>query len=472
MPAFLVVVFFILFIPFSSARDLSSLNSSEDTINYVIINKIILVGNKKTKDRIILRELNFKEGDTLSVEKLNDVITKSRNRIFNTNLFITVDLTLAETNDQQRTLLITVKERWYTYPIPIFELADRNFNEWWQQRGRDPSRVNYGILFIQQNTRGRNETLRAKLQLGFTKKFELFYLVPYINKAQTIGLNFDISYIINKQIAFKTSEHKLTYFEGDDYIRDKFRTGISFSYRKKFYRTHLAGISYYNTKISDTVAHLNPNYFLDSQTTQQYFSLKYIFLNDLRDITYYPLNGSLLRFEAEKLGTGIFDDVNQVIFMAEYSSFKKLGKKIYLATSVKQKLSFPIRQPYFNIRALGYEKDYVSGYELYVIDGQNFSLAKVNLKWQLYSNSKNVQAVPVNQFETIPFAIYLKAHSDAGYVKANALSPENKRLSNKFLLGGGMGIDFVSYYDLVLRLEYSVNIEAEHGFFVHLRSAI
>lgn len=438
----------------------------------IVIQKILLIGNKKTKDRIILRELDFKEGDTLSALNLASIITKNRNRIFNTNLFITVDLILIDRSPGIKDLFIHLQERWYIYPIPIFELADRNFNEWWKERDRDPERINLGIFYTQRNMRGRNETLRAKAQLGFTKKFELFYIIPYLSKNQKAGLSFDISYIINKQIPYKTSQHKLIYFDGDRYIRNKFRTGLLLSYRNKFYQTHYGGITFNHHSISDTIAQLNPQYLLNGQTTQRYFSVRYAFIKDTRDISYYPLKGSYFKAEVEKLGLGFFNDINQLNLIGEYSIFRNISKKLYFAGGVRQKISFPYKQPYLNVRALGYDKDYVSGYELYVIDGQHFSLLKLNLKWQLYSTKKDVDAVPVDEFGTIPFAIYLRMYSDAGYVVDNSYNPENKNLSNKYLWGGGAGIDLVSYYDFVFRIEYSINRMKEHGFFLHFKSAI
>ena len=46
-------------------------------------------------------------------------------------------------------VMVDVKERWYIFPLPIFELADRNFNEWWKTR--DFSRTNYGLSVVQNN---------------------------------------------------------------------------------------------------------------------------------------------------------------------------------------------------------------------------------------------------------------------------------------------------------------------------------
>jgi hypothetical protein len=48
--------------------------------------------------------------------------------------------------------------------------------------------------------------------------------------------------------------------------------------------------------------------------------------------------------------------------------------------------------------------------------------------------------------------------------------PENTTLSNRYLFGGGIGLDIVTYYDLVIRLEYSMNDRAETGFFINVRA--
>jgi hypothetical protein len=45
-------------------------------------------------------------------------------------------------------------------------------------------------------------------------------------------------------------------------------------------------------------------------------------------------------------------------------------------------------------------------------------------------------------------------------------------LDNKFIFGTGIGIDFVTYYDKVLRLEYGVNDMGETGFFIHFVAPI
>jgi hypothetical protein len=53
----------------------------------IVIQKIDIQGNKKTKTNIILRELTFKLGDTISLAALGDVLKFNRARLLGHNAF-------------------------------------------------------------------------------------------------------------------------------------------------------------------------------------------------------------------------------------------------------------------------------------------------------------------------------------------------------------------------------------------------
>ena len=114
----------------------------------------------------------------------------------------------------------------------------------------------------------------------------------------------------------------------------------------------------------------------------------------------------------------------------------------------------------------------MSGYELYVVDGQSYGLVKTNLRWRLLSVNRTVKLVPVKKFRTIPLSVYFKIYSDAGYVRDNNYNPYNNFLSNRLLVGGGAGFDIVTYYDLVIRTEYSINQLGQTGLFLHLKAGL
>jgi hypothetical protein len=68
----------------------------------------------------------------------------------------------------------------------------------------------------------------------------------------------------------------------------------------------------------------------------------------------------------------------------------------------------------------------------------------------------------------VPFVFYAKAYADYGYAYNKAF-PDNS-LVNKNLYSGGFGIDVVTFYDLILRFDYSFNQLGQNGLFLHIRN--
>jgi hypothetical protein len=48
----------------------------------------------------------------------------------------------------------------------------------------------------------------------------------------------------------------------------------------------------------------------------------------------------------------------------------------------------------------------------------------------------------------------------------------NNSLPGEFLYSGGIGIDLVTYYDKIIKINYSFNKFGEGGFFLHFASPI
>jgi hypothetical protein len=122
-----------------------------------------------------------------------------------------------------------------------------------------------------------------------------------------------------------------------------------------------------------------------------------------------------------------------------------------------------------NYGALGYQKQIIRGYEVYVIEGPEYILNKTTFKKKIFSRAYNWRAMPIPQFRHIPLAIYLKTYADVGYVSNYPHYEINSRLTNKLLSGVGFGIDIVGSYDTVLRFEYTYNAEGNRGLFFNLK---
>ena len=58
-----------------------------DSGEKIKVHQIILKGNKKTKSYILLREIQFKEGDSLPISQLKNNLKLVRQQLYNTTLF-------------------------------------------------------------------------------------------------------------------------------------------------------------------------------------------------------------------------------------------------------------------------------------------------------------------------------------------------------------------------------------------------
>jgi len=467
------ILFLLLFLVWHHAGHAQVATSSD--ASYIVIDSIHIEGNKKTKDVIILRELDFKIGDTVSIQKLDARIQRTQNRLFNTSLFLQTATSIVDIDSIHKVLKVYVKERFFTYIVPIIGLADRNFNEWWVQHDHNLNRLDFGLYFLQKNMRGRNESMKIKFELGFNKKLEFTYTIPYLTKSRKLGMIYYLGYIVNRQVAYNTIDNKLFYIETNKFLRERFSTGLTFTYRGSFYLEHQLGATYNNNHIGDTVTSLNPTYFLNADSKQEFVSLKYSLIRDHRDIRYYALKGSYLRLDIEQMGLGLSKDISLTSLKGEVSLFKPLKKKFYIATTLKGKYSTPTNQPYFNQRGLGYDKDIVSGYEQYVVDGQKYILGKADFKYKLFDLNFHLHGFPEERFSKIPLKVFLKTYVNMGYVwdnRTNIYAAGNIHYANTYLPGGGIGLDFVTYYDFVLRVEYSVNRDLQSGLFINFKSTI
>ncbi|MGC1240960.1 MAG: BamA/TamA family outer membrane protein [Chryseosolibacter sp.] len=444
----------------------------DTTGRFVLINRVLIVGNRLTRDQIIVRELSLRPGDLIYSLNLPEILDLDKKKLINTRLFNTVEIKTMELEENKVDLIVDLNERWYTFPSPIFELSDRNFNDWWQNYNHDFKRVNYGLRLYQFNMRGRNETLRFIAQFGFQRRFELMYRFPYIDKGQKHGLSIDLGFHETKNLAYQTRDHKYEFAESKEILRNERRAGITYSYRRSFYQTHSFNVSYRNMHVNDIVIDSNANYVHGELLKQEYPSVWYQFNSDHRDVMAYPLKGNQFVFYIAQNGLGVSEDLNNFETSILYSKYFDLKKGFFLSNNFNAFYSNPNDIPYVNFGVLGQRKQFVRGYELYVVEGPWYLLNKTTFKKLIFNRNYHWADMPARQFRHIPLSIYLKTYADLGYVQnypyyeARGL---NTMLSDKLLLGTGLGLDVVGFYDIVIRFEYSVNAEGEKGFFFHVK---
>lgn len=459
-------------LPDTTKREVRGRIAPDSVGRFVLINRVFIVGNRLTREQIIMRELSVKPGDLIYNLDLPQLIDLDKKKLINTRLFNTVEIRTMQLEENKIDLLIDLNERWYTFPSPIFELSDRNFNEWWQNYDHDFKRVNYGLRLYQFNMRGRNETLRAIAQFGFQRRFDLMYRFPYIDKKQKHGLSVEFGFYETKNLAYQTLDHKYVFAESDEILRNERRAGLTYSYRRSFYKTHSLNVAYRDMQVNDIVIDSNANYIHGELLQQKYPTVSYQFNSDHRDVSAYPLKGNQVLLYVAQNGLGISDDLNNFEMSILYSKYFDLKKGFYLSNNFIGYYSNAENIPYANYGVLGQRKQFVRGYELYVVEGPRYYLNKTTFKKLIFNRNYHLALMPARQFRYIPISVYLKTYADLGYVKNYPYYEErnfNTRLSDKLLFGTGLGLDVVGFYDMVLRFEYSFNAEREHGFFFHVK---
>jgi outer membrane protein assembly factor BamA len=426
--------------------------------DFVVVKNVVISGNKKTKEKIILRELAIHAGDTLFKNQVDSLLEVDRQKLANRNLFNEVKLSLRPKTTSEADLIVEVTERWFYFPGLDVSWADRNFNEWWYTYNHDIKRLKYGIYTGIDNLTGNADNLNVALVFGFLRQYGIKYTRPYINAAQKTGLEFRANYSTFNNIQYQTVEDRFEKFQRFEPVRKSFAGHIAITRRTGFYLNQTLALGYNQNSIADSVAILNPDYFLKGQTKQQYFSLNYTLRYDRRDNINYPLKGYLINLQAVKMGLLPTDNINMAYFLGGITYFKPLAKKLFLATSLRARVSFPKNQPYFQRQTTGFgiQNDLVRGYEQYIIDGQSFAMLKNNLRYRILDRSFDLNFMP-KQFQKFPLTLYLRTSGDIGYVSNNNPAATKSKLSNKPLLGGGIGIDIVTWYNIVLQMSYYGN---------------
>jgi outer membrane protein assembly factor BamA len=452
------------------------LSSQNDSANYTLrVGDISISGNKVTKKNIITRELPFNSGDTLNSKNVAAVALRSQQNIFNTQLFIYDSVRyVIDKNSGTVNFNIKVKERWYIIPTPIFEIQDRNFNQWW--RTKDLFRINYGLALGWDNFTGHKDNLTLIFRRGYSEKYGVAYSLPYINKAQTIGISASYAYSRNNEVAYSTEDNILHFYRDyKNYMRYQHEAKIGVSIRNALYQRSTVELLYNQLHINDTINKLNPDFFGNKRIKVGYFSLQYRYTFDKRDNKPYPLKGWTLDLAIIKDGLNfIYDEsLNYMYMILSVRKYTPLSKRFYIANQVKLRYINTDYQPYYFNRGLGYNNDYIRGYEYFVMDGQNLALIKNSLKFKLIrQHIVEVKALKrFQQFSTIPYSVYLTLNGDAGYVQDQFYGKKNS-LSNSWQYGYGIGLDFVTYYDIVARFEYSFNKQMQHGFFISMSAGI
>lgn len=436
---------------------------------YIVVRDIEVEGNRKTKKHIVLRELDFSVGDTLDIASLQERFARNSKWFVNTDLFSSTKFNLEDWNFEthEATIKLTVFESWYIYPVPLIELADENFNVWWADHNHTLDRINLGLAYYQNNFSGRHDKLTILAQVGFTQKAEIAYNMPFLNKKGTVGVKTKLSFIRQKSIGYQVVDFKEIFNEvGDDFMLRRSRITMDWAFRPNVRLTHTLLTGYHHNSINTTVADsLNDQYFGKGLTDERYLSLGYQLRLDKRDINLYPMSGHLVEFETRYDGSFAKAGPDQVVSSLLFAQYFTLSKRWSTEFVGKGMKNLYCENPsYYHNTSLSGD-DYIRGYEYYLLKGQDYGYVKASVRFLSVE-----RPIPVSKvgLKDIPFRLFLTFNNDVGMIK-DKYFPEQNKLSEVWLWGRGIGLDFVFYENKAIQVEYSLNHFQEKGLFLHLK---
>ena len=434
----------------------------ESVYAQIKISSIVVEGNKQTKEYIILRELPYHVGDFVSKDSLSYLNMIAQQQLVNTSLFTDVLVTSIHNDSMTCNIKIQVNERKYFFPIPVFKLVDRNFSQWWNLAHRSLDRVNYGINIRGSNFTGNYDKLTLGLIAGYTQQAIIRYQFPYLDKKLKFGAGLGIQYFAQKEINTTTVSDKQVFYRTEGVIQKGYRSNISFSYRPNLYERHFLQIGMGKNEISDSAFLIQPAYLPNFGKSFSYLDFTLSFSKIKFDYNPYPTNGSSTEFLAFHRFSNK-RNLSSIQFRRIVAS--PLSAKNFIFFESNTAIKFLPNHNYLDSKLMGYGNLQLYGLDNYVIDGNAGTLLRA--EWHHWLGSLTVKNIVAKKFlPEVKYRFWLKAFTNLGYVYAEKPINNNK-LSNTLLRTIGLGLDVISIYDFVLKIDYSLNQLGDKGLYLH-----
>ena len=457
-----VFLFFVVFLfPLTKGNnELQHFKRDNDSVGTVIIKGLV-----RTKERTIFREINFEAGKKLFSS--DSLLESWELRISSLSLFN--EVVFKQNHD---TLFISVVEEFYYWFYPQGGFADRNFYNW--AKTKQFSRLYFGGDFAFINLFGLNHTLTFTLVGGYNQIYGLSYELPSSKYSNGWGGKFKASYVQSHEIWLSTENDRIKLFDLEsDYVQRISNFDIS-TFRKINYQNSLElgyFISYH--EINKTASFLNPIFFVFGN--KQLSQTGYINLtHDTRNQRHYPTKGNEIKFNFSLINQGYekFNWVESLSF--RWRNYLNIDRRHHVATLIYIQYKFG-NITYLNARQLGYNNDYVRGYESYVLDGRGAFMTKIAFRKALFLGKVDLQKLGITEnYNKMPLSLWLSIFSDLGkIIDPNAITlAVNNNLNYQILRSVGMSIDMLAYYDILTRFDVSKNNIGGWIFNISFRHAI
>ncbi len=418
MKFFRTTFFFFFLIPFVGLRA----EDRKDTV--LTVKNIVVIGNERTKDYVILREMSLKVGDTIT----STSIEYDRNRIYSLQLFNKVDIDYTA-EGKEATLFVRVSERWYIFPIPILGF-----------KYRDTKKLYYGLGFVHNNFRGRNEKFIASFALGFDRWVSVMYQNPKLTEEDDIFFRVaaSLSRVQNQNIS-----------QG---LYNQSVAGVEATFGKRYglHHTLLGLVGYRRWSVTDPASGRTAS----ATGVDEFVTIGARYTYDTRDLREYAADGHFISLHATKLGVGE-SSIDLVRYGYDLRHFEPLGLAD-ASLGVRTFGSFISGGivPSYLFAYFGYDER-IRGHFRSVMEGEQVLGQSIELRVPLLKPqyfAMNDLPLPA-EFRVWRFGVSFGVFADAGRIWFR----EQGMGSRPWVGGVGGGLHFLLPYSLVVRTEYALN---------------
>jgi outer membrane protein assembly factor BamA len=413
-----------------------------------VIDTVLIAGNRTTKNFVIRNELPVASGDTIKKSDLEDLKILIHDNVFNTGLFNYVYVEDSILPQNKLLLKVRVEERWYVWPYPILEHADINFTNFLFEENWN--RVNYGIMLMWYNFRGRRDMLKVKFREGYKKQYGFTYLNPYLFKSRKFAYFLEFNLNVRNEIPVKVAFNRLVYITGNNLYRD-WHVGGFFRFRNNLFSSFYLKMNYHNANINYSDSNLVHNF--------QYNDIELSYVYDRRNIKYFPTEGffflasSSTRLNQKEQGTRTFVRLLDI----DFRKYFNMGSKWYSSFRLFYNNLF------YQDKLAVFDMDYLTSnnirnYEIYILP---MTVAiQSELKYNLVPlKIKKLNFIKSYKFNKPFFSVYTGLFADAGYRLQNINSQND---DYKFLYSAGISLYLVTYYDKLVRVAAGINSFKEY----------
>ena len=419
---------------------------SEDTLDstnpsFGVIDTVIITGNGKTKNYVILDEMTLQPG----MEATHEAMEFDRSRIYSLGLFNRVDIS-CDSSGGMRSLHIDVSERWYLIPFPIFGFAEG-----------DPKKPFYGGGLLHNNFRGRNQKIFGLVSLGYNPSLTLSFQDPQIDREHNLYFSGSLSY---SRVRNKSERESAI---SGNFNELHYNLNSTLGKRLSLYETAGLNLGYQIVYIKDyrpgrTVSPDGRDAFL-------FGSLSYLF--DSRDLREYASSGGFFSFVITKDGFGE-SDLSFTRFNLDARRYVPILGDISLAARTHGTIVSGSFIPTYARAYFGYGEK-IRGYYGTVFEGEDLLGGSLELRYQIVK-PRTIHFTAIDlppEFSVWRFGVALALFGDTGVTWFRG---DNLQWTD-FSSGYGGGIHFLLPYSFVLRTEYAWNEQFEGQFILDLKAS-